>query len=266
MLTEELLTLPFAARPKILVTPRYDVTGIDPRTQEQYAPNQALATVFSDALVAAGAQVWMMPLTEDEAYIDYLVSQADGIAVPGGQDVSPQLWGDTNPYDESLLCHPRDAFESAVIRRALDHNIPVFATCRGMQLLNVVCGGTLCMDVPSRIPREGRVLWKHTGVLRTPMHPVEVIPESLLARVVGTGELLQTNSSHHCCVETLGEGVQVTAEATDGIPEAIEVAGQNFCMGVQWHPEYTWQYIESDRRLWQAFVCAAAEYKAQRSL
>ena len=87
---------------------------------------------------------------------------------------------------------------------------------------------------------------------------MEVEPDSLLCRALEGRTLVQTNSAHHCCVEKVGSHTRLVARATDGMPEAIEVEGQPFCVGVQWHPEYTWHTIESDFKLWQAFVAAAA--------
>ena len=112
--------------------------------------------------------------------------------------------------------------------------------------------------------REGRTQWRHTHVLNDPVHPVEVVPGSLLERAVGGHRLIQTNSAHHCCVDRLGKSTRLVAKATDGVPECIEVEGQPFCLGVQWHPEYTWQTLETDFNLWKSFVEAAAKVKQAR--
>ena len=112
--------------------------------------------------------------------------------------------------------------------------------------------------------REGRTQWRHTHVLNDPVHPVEVMPGSLLERALGGHRLIQTNSAHHCCVDRLGKHTRLVAQATDGVPECIEVEGQPFCLGVQWHPEYTWQTLETDFNLWKSFVEAAAKVKQAR--
>ena len=120
------------------------------------------------------------------------------------------------------------------------------------------------MDVPSLGARDGRTQWRHTHVLNDPVHPVEVKPGSLLERAVGGHRLIQTNSAHHCCVDRLGKSTRLVAKATDGVPECIEVEGQPFCLGVQWHPEYTWKTLETDFNLWKSFVAAAAKVKRAR--
>ena len=230
-----------ADRPLILVAPRWEEAK--PFLSEMLSPNEEIASVFVDAILAAGGLPLQMSITEDIDVIRHYVEIADGIAIPGGPDVNPKRWGDERPYDPTLCC---------------------FTTCRGTQLLNVATGGTLCMDVPSLGAREGRTQWRHTHVLNDPVHPVEVVPGSLLERAVGGHRLIQTNSAHHCCVDRLGKSTCLVAKATDGVPECIEVEGQPFCLGVQWHPEYTWQTLETDFNLWKSFVEAAAKVKQAR--
>lgn len=245
-------------RPLILVAPRLEQCQPCLKMPEALAPEETAATVFLDAILAAGGLPLIMPLTDDDGVLDRMVDMADGIAIPGGQDVDPALWGDEHPYDEALLCHERDAFELRLIRAALAAHKPLFATCRGAQILNVALGGSLCMDVPAFEPVDGMALWRHRPILRDPAHPVEIRGGSLLERAVGGYALVQANSSHHCCVDRLGKGVELVARATDGVPEGIEVPSERFCLGVQWHPEYTWRTMETDFNLWKSFVAAAA--------
>ncbi|MBM6816403.1 gamma-glutamyl-gamma-aminobutyrate hydrolase family protein [Olsenella uli] len=243
-----------ARRPVVLMAPRWvpeSRAGL-----ERMAPQEAIADCFVDAILAAGGLPLVMSLTEDEGVIDSYLELADGIAVPGGPDVNPRRWGSDMDYDPALLCEQRDAFEFPLVVRALAADLPLLTTCRGTQLLNVALGGTLCMDVPSLGAPEGMAQWRHEGILNDPAHPVEVEPESLLSRALGGVTSAQVNSAHHCCVDRLGEGVRLVARATDGVPEAIEVPGRRFCVGVQWHPEYTWRTLPTDRALWRSFVDA----------
>ncbi|WP_293820192.1 gamma-glutamyl-gamma-aminobutyrate hydrolase family protein [uncultured Parolsenella sp.] len=242
-------------RPLIGVSPRLRVHPRSIEVPEQLAPEWAIASVFDQAIIAAGGIPVTMPLTDDESVIDEMVERFDGFAIPGGKDVDPALWG-VEGYDEGLLCHERDAFELALIKRVLAADKPLFGTCRGAQMMNVAMGGTLCMDVPSLGACEGMVQWRHTGIITRPGHPVDVEPGTLLSKCVGGRTQIQVNTSHHCCVDKLGEGVRLVAHATDGVPEAIEVPGKRFVLGVQWHPEYTWSYLDSDMGLWREFVAA----------
>ena len=242
-------------RPLIGIAPRWEHKSGGLADFEKLSPEETIAHCFTEGIVAAGGMPVVLPLTEDESVIDEAVALCDGFALPGGQDVDPARWG-VEGYDPALLCPERDRFEFALVERVLAADKPLFTTCRGTQLLNVACGGTLCMDVPSLGAPEGMVQWRHTGILTTPAHPVDVEPGSLLSRCVGGAKQIQVNSAHHCCVDRLGEGVRLVGRATDGVPEAIELPGKRFCLGVQWHPEYTWPVLGSDRDLWRAFVDA----------
>lgn len=245
-------------RPLICVSPRWEPRSY-PGFSEELCPLVGGAKDFLDAIVAAGGMPVSMPMTDDAELIGEYVELCAGLAVPGGQDVNPKLWGDDRPYDQSLLSPERDALEAALIHAFLDAHKPIFATCRGMQMLNVALGGSLDMAVEKRAPRPGTCLWRHTCILNDAAHPVEVRPDTLLSRCVGGAERVQTNSSHHCCVERLGAGLELVGEATDGMPEAVELPGERFCLGVQWHPECTWTKIETDTMIWRAFVEACRE-------
>ena len=247
-----------ARRPVVLIAPRWDIPAPTLQIPERMAPEESMASVFADAIIAAGGMPFMMPLMGDLDLIDEYVEMADGVALPGGDDIDPERWG-VHDYDKSLCCPARDAFEIALVERVLAADKPLFATCRGAQLINVALGGTLCMDVPGWPATPGMVPWRHTMILNDPAHTVEVFEGTLLSRCVGGAKHIQTNSAHHCCVETLGRGVKLSACATDGVPEAIEVPAARFCLGVQWHPEYTYQRIRTDFRLWRAFVAACRQ-------
>ena len=137
-------------RPLILVAPRWEegrVVGC-----ETLSPNESIAAVFMDAILAAGGLPMLMSLTDDDAVIKRYVEMADGFAIPGGPDVNPKRWGVADPYDPTLCCEIRDCFEFRLVREVLAQKKPLFTTCRGMQLLNVATGGTLCMDVPNVKP------------------------------------------------------------------------------------------------------------------
>ena len=172
-----------ADRPLILVAPRWEEA--EPFLTEMLSPNEEIASVFVDAILAAGGLPLQMSITEDIEVIRHYVDIADGIAIPGGPDVNPKRWGDDRPYDPTLCCEIRDSFEFKLVGEVLRAKKPLFTTCRGTQLLNVATGGTLCMDVPSLGAREGRTQWRHTHVLNDPVHPVEVVPGSLLERALG---------------------------------------------------------------------------------
>ena len=154
---------------------------------------------------------------------------ADGLLLMGGTDVNPKLYGaspepETQPPDDE-----RDAFEMAILDQAIRTDLPVFAICRGMQLLNVYAGGTLRQHLAS--PRHDPPQDASFA------HEIEIGPGTLLSAITGTCRW-PVNSYHHQAAEKIGKGLRVSAwDAEDGTVEALEQPDHTFVLGVQWHPE-----------------------------
>src|SRR5262249_2389224 len=150
----------------------------------------------------------------------------------------------------------RDELELGLTRRALDEDVPLFAICRGMQVLNVALGGTLTQDLPSE--RPGSLLHSQRAPRPEPTHAVTGMGEgTLLGRVLGSLEV-NVNSMHHQAVDRLGFGLREVAWAPDGVIEAIEMPGDDrFVLGVQWHPEELVAHDQSARNLFTALITAA---------
>lgn len=238
-------------RPLILVTPCWG-PGEAPST----AALEFSTDVFLEAIVAAGGMPVTMPITADEDLIAAYVAMADGVAVPGGYGPDPTLWGE-GPSADKCLSDPRDALEMPLIRAALAADNPLLCVCRGEQLLNHVLGGRVSRDLLS-VPCPLSSHWEHWGAHWQPIHEVRIEPGTLLSRCTGGVSVMRVNSNHRQCVLGVSEGTVVSARATDGIVEAIEVPDARFCLGVQWHPEYTWATCSGDAGIWRAFVRAAA--------
>jgi gamma-glutamyl-gamma-aminobutyrate hydrolase PuuD len=140
-----------------------------------------------------------------------------GIVLTGGTDVDPSLYGQERHPRTDEPDRERDDYESAVLRDALSRDTPVLAICRGMQLLNVVLGGTLLQHVEN-----------HKGTV----HDV------VRAGVPEAGERITVNSRHHQAVGELGRGLVVTGrDPADGVIEEVRLPDRKFVVGVQWHPE-----------------------------
>ncbi|MGI6755112.1 MAG: gamma-glutamyl-gamma-aminobutyrate hydrolase family protein [Atopobiaceae bacterium] len=231
---------------------------------EKFLPNEAISQGVFNSLVAAGAMPIMIPITADEELIERYVDLCDGFCLPGGHSVDPRRWGE-KPVDEHDMAPERDALEFPLVEKVMTRDKPLLCICRGMQLLNVALGGTLSQCLYDLEPRPGTQHWRHGVILRNPAHPVEPVAGTLLASIVETDSCFQVNSSHHECVLKLGQGIRVNGYATDGIIESIDVPSQRFCLGVQWHPEYTSTTLETDAKLWRAFVAAAAEVKSTKN-
>lgn len=190
---------------------------------------------YPAAVQAAGGLAVILPpdpvVTADP---DLVLDRIDALLLAGGSDIDPATYGaDPGPETTGYRAE-RDEFELALLRRALDRDMPALGICRGMQMLNVACGGTIDQHVPDRL--GGDVL--HREVPGTySEHGVEIIAGTLAARAVG-GEQARVKSHHHQAVERLGEGLAISGySATDRIVEAIELPGKRYALGVLWHPE-----------------------------
>jgi putative glutamine amidotransferase len=210
---------------------------------------------YEEAVRRAGGDVRILDYAIDSPAD--VVGQVDGILLPGGDDVLPSIYG--------AAAHPtfepaetgRDAYELELARRAADADVPVFAICRGIQVLNVARGGTLVQDIPSELPDAMSHEIRDTP--HTIAHDIWVSEGTLLHNLLRDrieADACPVNSRHHQAVQRVGTGLVVSATAPDGVIEAVEDPGKRFCLGVQWHPENFYRTGEF-RALFEAFIAAA---------
>jgi putative glutamine amidotransferase len=170
-----------------------------------------------------------------------VLSRVDGLVLTGGGDVSPSLYG-VEPAPETAGCDvERDRSEIALVLEAMRSGVPVLAVCRGVQVLNVACGGSLVQHLPS-VTTQPHLVIDHP---RQVVHSVQVDEDSELRRIVGT-DLLGVNSLHHQAVARVATGLRAVAWAEDGTIEALE-DGSGQVVGVQWHPELLADHAEQVR-------------------
>ena len=184
---------------------------------------------YSLAVQRAGGIALVLPPDDVVAESpDELLDKIDGLILAGGSDIDPGSYG-AQPHPETRGTWPeRDRFEIGMGTRALERDMPVLGICRGMQMMNVIQGGTLNQHL-------GLELHRHTPGAFTD-HGVRLEAGSLAERVVG-GEHTDVKSAHHQGLDDFGEGVVATGHADDGIVEAIELPDRGFAVGVLWHPE-----------------------------
>jgi putative glutamine amidotransferase len=191
------------------------------------------------------------------------LDRIDALLLTGGLDVDPTLYGET-AHATTEVDAARDWFEIPLSREAVARDLPIFAICRGVQVLNVAAGGTLIQDIPSTVTTE------LTHSIDIPKdhaaHDVRVIPGTRLAAALGRSLLQETcavNSRHHQAVGRLAPAFVVSAASADGVIEAIERPASAFCLGVQWHPENFWRTGEFGP-LFAAFVNAASQRRGSK--
>ena len=185
-----------------------------------------------------------------------------GLLLTGGDDVAPSRYRE-EAHSTFVEAEPgRDEFELAVIAAARAANLPILAICRGAQVLNVACGGSLVQDIPSQVPGSlPHSLAVPPNESYTLAHEIWIDKDTMLAALMGDrmsdSDACEVNSRHHQAVKEVAKGFRISATAPDGIIEAIEDPGARFCIGVQWHPENFWRTGEF-RALFEGFVEAAA--------
>jgi putative glutamine amidotransferase len=190
-----------------------------------------------------------------------VVSGVDGLLLAGGNDVLPSLYGASAHQTFEAAEAGRDEYEIELVRRAMDADLPVFAICRGVQLLNVAQGGTLVQDIPSELAES--IEHRFAVPPHQPYdlaHEIWIEKDSRLVRLLRErlegSDSCEVNSRHHQALKTLGEGLVSIATAPDGVIEAVEDPNRRFWLGVQWHPENFWRTGEF-RALFEGFVKAA---------
>ena len=194
-----------------------------------------IADAYVDAVVQAGGTPVLIPLTTAEAILEEIVSRIDGLILSGGGDIDSQLFGEElHPSVESFDLK-RDLYEIALVKQAVDRQMPVFGICRGSQLINVAFGGNLIQDIPSQVP-ESTVNHNQEEEREITTHSITVNPKSRLYQITHA-ESVMVNSFHHQAIKNVAPGFEAVASAEDGVIEAIESTEEKVIFGVQWHPE-----------------------------
>lgn len=215
-------------------------------------PWYAVRENYCGAIADAGGLPVPLPHEPEiaESYLDTI----QGLVITGGAfDVDPALFGDETRHDTVVTKDRRTNFEIAVTRGAIDRDMPVLGICGGQQLLNVVLGGSLIQHIPDEI--DGALAHEQPNPRDEPGHDVAVTAGTLLHRITGA-RTMSVNSAHHQAVREIGKDVVIDAVAPDGVIEGIELPGRKFCLGVQWHPEFS--IDPGDSKIFDAFIKASS--------
>lgn len=220
---------------------------------EDEKENYFCSHLYARAIERAGALPIILPYVEAEQLEDML-DLISGLVLSGGKDLASEIYG-AAPHPAAKVQPARDNFEIALTRLALERSMPILGVCRGMQLLNVVGGGTLYPHTIDELPNG---LDHRNGIpLEEAAHDVHLEPNTLLLQYNGGSSSLRVNSGHHQAVKRVAPDFIVSARANDGLVEAIEAPGRAFVVGVQWHPEFFYESEPASRHLFHGFVEAS---------
>ncbi|WP_026369139.1 gamma-glutamyl-gamma-aminobutyrate hydrolase family protein [Kallotenue papyrolyticum] len=246
-------------RPLILITCRHEYDD------DWSPPLVGVRRGYVDAVLAAGGLPWLLPPDLDETTLRACYQRADGILLTGGADLDPAHYNEARHPALGEVHPERDRVELPLARWAIADDVPLLAICRGMQVLNVALGGTLYQDLPSQyatsIDHQAGI---HQRRWDGADHPISLDPQSRLAALLDTSELV-VNSLHHQAVREVAPELRVVGHAPDGVIEAVEARHATFAIGVQCHPEQLWQTRDPRwQRVFAGLVQAAAARAAAR--
>ena len=198
------------------------------------------------AVERAGGRPMLVPPSLDG--VEETLDALDAVVFTGGSDLDPEFYGEKAHPETVGIVRMRDEAELALLRAALDRDMPVLGICRGIQVLNVGLGGDLEQHL------EGH---RHDPPGEFVQHDVAIEPDTRLAQMLG--EHTTVMSHHHQGIKTLAPGLVETARADDGLVEAVEAPDKRFTVGVLWHPE-----AGQDARLFETLVTEAERYREER--
>ena len=212
---------------------------------------------YVNGIARTGGTPLILPLLDAQpATYAAMLESVDGVILTGGEDPAPHLYGEEPLQRLGDVEYERDLAELALIKLAMEQKKPILGICRGMQILNVACGGTLIQDIPSQVP--GAFQHAQKGSRQYGAHKVQLSP-GFVADALGQQEVL-VNTSHHQAVKDVAPGFKATAVAADGVIEAIESL-DGLHIGVQWHPERMWSHDATMLKIAEAFVSLVKKQK-----
>lgn len=219
------------------------------------AQQNSLPFAYVRAVEMAGGLPLLLPLVGKRQLITQMVDEIDGLLLSGGFDTDPHYFGQSPHPKLGRQDVDKDRFESVLIPLALKNKrLPILGICRGIQALNVFCGGTLLQDLS--LAKDPVLKHQQETDQSVPTHTLFIEPGTRLHRIFGKRRL-RANSYHHQVVDKVAPGWVVSARTEDGLIEGIERPGKRFLVGFQPHPELLVDDYPEFRKLFRAFVRAA---------
>lgn len=229
-----------------------DLVSDNEKYSYAWRPWYALRRDYSDIITKTGGIPIFLPYCAD---INELLDIIDGLIIPGGdEDINPQFYGQEITSDRVKTNDERAKFELALTKAAINRDMPVFGICNGLQIINILFGGTLIQHIPDN--HSSDINHEQPAPKHVPTHRV-ILEEGTLLSKLSVSNDIEVNTTHHQAIDKVGTGLTVSAKAPDGIIEAIESKNHKFLVGVQWHSEY--QNTELDLNLFKRLVEESAK-------
>ena len=214
-----------------------------------------LKNLYFDEVMNSGGIPVIIPVTDDVDIVSETLKHIDGLILSGGWDIDPEYYSEKNKGKSENISAVLDKAESILIKLAIEADVPILGICRGMQALNVFCGGSLYQDIPS----EYETQTIHTKTKPdVAFHNITVLPDTLLSEIIGTGEV-KINSYHHQAAKKIAPGFEIAAYSEDGLVEAIYRKDKKFVLGVQWHPERSHNEVPANKIILNIFIKTCAD-------
>ena len=230
------------------------IIGIFPSYNEE-TKQIFLDDYYIDELLDSGAIPYIIPVTKDLETLTQILKTLDGLLLSGGVDIDPKYYGEENTGKSVEISSAMDESEQLLIHLAMESDLPILGICRGMQALNVFCGGTLIQDIPSE---KGVSLIHRLDKPETAFHTITIEKSSPLSDAIGFGTH-RINSYHHQAIKTVAPGFSPAAFADDGIIESIYCENKKFVLGVQWHPERDYHTTPDSKKILDNFIAACSK-------
>ncbi|MBQ7488673.1 MAG: gamma-glutamyl-gamma-aminobutyrate hydrolase family protein [Clostridia bacterium] len=227
------------------------VIGLIPLVDENRESYWMLPGYMTGIQMAGGIPV-MLPLEMNRMDIRQAANALDGVLFTGGHDVSPQMYGEAPLPECGAVCPARDRMEQMLFEECLEMDKPMLGICRGIQLINVLLGGTLYQDLPTQNPSDVN----HHGAppYDRPVHSISIVQGTPLHALCGPAA--SVNSYHHQAIRDLAASLTPMAYAEDGIIEAVYRKASRFLWAVQFHPEFAWHSDRNCYAIFETFVAA----------
>ncbi len=224
-----------------------------PALYDEHYESTWMIPKYTKAIEEAGGIAVILPLSKDKEVLKQSLLRLDGLMLAGGNDVNSALYNEEAHEKAGKASDIRDFVEAYLLEEAIELDIPVFAICRGLQLLNVVLGGSLYQDLASQF--DTTINHRNKPAEFPYVHDIKIVENTLLSSLLNK-EKIKINSFHHQAIKYLAKDLQVCAIAEDNIIEAVSMPTKKFILAVQWHPEYAFEFDSDNLALFRAFVAA----------